>query len=63
MPMPITNYRAAVHLEALGDDRCRVHWSAVGDATGDVSGEQAGAMLNGAYAQLLDALQAHLNQG
>lgn len=63
MPMPITNYRAAVHLESLGDNRCRVHWSAVGDSTGDVSGEQAAAILNGAYAQLLDALQAHLSQG
>ncbi|ARS29297.1 hypothetical protein KC8_18650 [Sphingomonas sp. KC8] len=63
MPMPITNYRAEVELESLGDDRCRVHWGAVGDATGDFTGEQAAEILNGAYAQMLDALNAHLSQG
>lgn len=63
MPMPITNYRAEVELESLGDNRCRVHWGAVGDATGDFTGEQAAEILNGAYTQMLDALDAHLSQG
>ena len=63
LPMPITDYRAVVELEALGDDGCRVHWSAVGTATGDFSGEQAAEILHGAYAQMLDQLDAHLRQG
>lgn len=62
LPMPITDYRAVVELESLGDDRCRVHWSAVGEATGDFTGEQAAEILTGAYAQMLDALQGHLSQ-
>jgi hypothetical protein len=62
LPMPITDYRADVQLEPIGDNGCRVHWSAVGVATGDFTGDQAAEMLNGAYAQMLDALQGHLSQ-
>ncbi|WP_380880092.1 SRPBCC family protein [Sphingomonas sp. DBB INV C78] len=62
LPMPITDYRAVVQVEALGDDSCRVHWSAVGVATGDFTGEQAAEILSGAYGQMLEALQAHLSQ-
>ncbi|SNS36323.1 Uncharacterized conserved protein YndB, AHSA1/START domain [Sphingomonas laterariae] len=63
LPMPITDYRAVVELSPIGDNGCRVHWSAVGVATGDFTGDQAAEILAGAYNQMLDALQAHLSQG
>lgn len=63
LPMPITNYRAQVAVKSLDGDRSRVDWSATGDPTGDVSAEQAAEILRGAYAQMLNDLEALLARG
>jgi hypothetical protein len=62
LPMPISNYLAKVRLEELPSGGCRVHWSATGDAVG-VSGDEAAAILDGAYAQLLGWLEDALAKG
>jgi len=61
-PMPITNYLATVRVEDLDGKRCRVNWSAVGEATG-MSGEEASAILSGVYAQMLGWLGDALAKG
>ncbi|MBP9036005.1 MAG: SRPBCC family protein [Pseudomonadales bacterium] len=61
-PMPVTNYLATVRVEDLGARRCRVHWSATGDANG-MSGEEVSAILGGVYAQMLGWLGDALARG
>jgi len=61
-PMPVTNYLATVRVEDLGGARCRVHWSATGDATG-MSGEQAAEILGGVYGQMLGWVADALAKG
>ena len=61
-PLPITNYLAAVKLEDLGGNRCRVHWSATGEAVG-MGGEEAAALLDGVYGQMLGWLGDALARG
>lgn len=62
LPMPIGNYRASARVEPRGSSGCRVHWRGMATPQG-VSAEQATAILQGTYAQLLDWLGARMQQG
>ena len=61
-PMPVSDYLASVRLEDLGGGRCRVHWSATGNATG-ISGEQAAGILGDTYSMMLGWLGDALAKG
>jgi len=61
LPMPIGNYRASARVEALGPTQCRVYWRGMATPQG-VSPEQATAILQGTYAQLLDWLGVRMQK-
>ena len=61
-PMPVTDYLATVRVEELGAGRCRVHWSATGEAQG-IGGEQAAEILSGVYGQMLGWVADALAKG
>ena len=61
LPLPIGNYRASARIEELGAAACRVRWRGMATPQG-VSAEQASAILQGTYAQLLDWLAARMQK-
>jgi carbon monoxide dehydrogenase subunit G len=54
-PLPVKNYRATVSVEALGPQRCRVHWLTRFEAVG-MPAEQLAPGLEGAYRSGLAAI-------
>lgn len=63
IPLPVTDYLASARVEALGDERCRVHWHARCTPTDpSISDPQLEEMLHSTYNLLLDMVEAFLTQ-
>ncbi len=54
-PLPVKDYRASVSVEALGPQRCRVHWVTRFEPVG-IAAEQLAPGLEGAYRAGLRAI-------
>ncbi|MFT6758326.1 MAG: hypothetical protein ACJA0M_002217 [Chitinophagales bacterium] len=59
LPMPVTNYRADVRVEAVNDVSCRVHWHSSAQPN-EGSGSDGQQMLEAAYSNMLDGLAQRL---
>ena len=60
MPMPVTDFRAWVHMTALDAARTRVEWNASAKALPGLTGAEGAAIFEGLYGGLIDALSAHV---
>ena len=59
LPMPVSNYRADVRVEAVNDVSCRVHWHSTAQPN-DGNGSDGQQMLEAAYSNMLDGLAQRL---
>ena len=60
LPFPLKNYSATAMLKALDEEQCQVIWRSDCEADG-ISIEDATAMLEGTYAQLIGWLKGYFN--
>ncbi|MFT6310700.1 MAG: hypothetical protein ACJAQS_001065 [Porticoccus sp.] len=59
LPMPVSNYRADVRVEAVDDTNSRVHWHSTAQPN-EGSGSDGQQMLEAAYSHMLDGLVQRL---
>jgi hypothetical protein len=59
LPMPVTNYRAAVRVESIDESSCQVHWHSTAQPN-EGSGSDGQQMLEAAYSHMLDGLEQRL---
>lgn len=61
LPMPLDDYHAWARLEKISDDATRVHWEGNFNPRG-ISETDAGAVIEGAFNQLIDWISNHIQK-